>query len=59
MEIVIKVLEDVEKELRNMLKKVMKVQIEKLRIVKEIGNMNLPVDDWDKMEKEIVKGAVE
>jgi len=59
MEIVIKVPEDMEEELREILKGVMKVQIEKLRIVKEIGNMNLLIDDWDEMEKEIVRGAVE
>ena len=31
----------------------------KLKIVEEIGDMNLPVDDWDKMEEEIIRGAVE
>ena len=31
----------------------------KLKIIEEIGGMNLPVSDWDDMEKEIIKGAVE
>lgn len=30
----------------------------KIQAVEKIAAMNLPVDDWEKMEKEIVEGAV-
>ncbi len=38
---------------------VLKAWEKKLKIVEEIENMDLPVDDWDKMEEEIMRGAVE
>jgi len=31
----------------------------KLKIIEEIENMDLPVDNWEKMEEEIMRGAVE
>lgn len=31
---------------------------DQLKAVETIAAMNLPVDDWEKMEKEIVEGAV-
>ena len=37
---------------------VLKAWERKLKIVEEIENMNLPVDDWDKMEDEIMRGAI-
>ena len=30
----------------------------KLKLVKEIAAMNLPVSDWDEMEEEIIRGHV-
>ena len=38
---------------------IIKAWEKKLKIIEEIGNMNLPVDDWEKMEEEIIRGAVE
>ena len=38
---------------------ILKAWEKKLKIVEEIENMDLPVDDWDKMEEEIMWGAVE
>ena len=38
---------------------ILKAWEKKLKIIEEIENMNLPVDDWDKMEEEIMRGAVE
>ena len=31
----------------------------KLKIIEEIEKMDLPVDDWEKMEEEIMRGAVD
>ncbi len=36
-----------------------KNKVNKSSIVKKISDMNLPVDDWIKIEEEIVKGAVD
>ncbi len=38
---------------------ILKVWEKKLKIIEEIENMDLPVDDWEKMEEEIMRGAVE
>ena len=38
---------------------IMKAWQRKLEIITEIEDMNLPVDDWDKMEEEIIMGALE
>ena len=38
---------------------ILKAWEKKLKIIEEIENMNLPVDDWEKMEEEIMRGAVE
>ena len=38
---------------------IIKAWEKKLKIIEEIENMNLPVDDWEKMEEEIMRGAVE
>ena len=38
---------------------IIKAWEKKLKIVEEIETMNLPVDDWEKMEEEIIRGAVE
>ena len=46
---------DAEKVISEMIKK----KGEKLKIVEKISKMNLPVDDWDVMEKEIIEGAIE
>ncbi len=38
---------------------IMKAWQRKLEIITEIKDMNLPVEDWDKMEEEIIMGALE
>ncbi len=38
---------------------ILKAWEKKLKIIEEIENMDLPIDDWDKMEEEIIRGAVE
>ncbi len=40
-------------------KDILKAWEKKLKTIEEIENMNLPVDDWEKMEEEIMRGAVE
>ena len=38
---------------------ILKAWEKKLKIIEEIENMDLPIDDWEKMEEEIMRGAVE
>ncbi len=38
---------------------ILKAWEKKLKIIEEIEKMDLPVDDWEKMEEEIMRGAVE
>ena len=42
-----------------LVEELLKTWEKKLKLVEDIENMNLPVDDWDKMEEEIIGGAVE
>ncbi len=38
---------------------ILKAWEKKLKIIEEIEKMDLPVDEWEKMEEEIMRGAVE
>ena len=38
---------------------ILKAWEKKLKIVDEIRSMELPVDEWDSMEEEIMRGAIE
>ena len=42
-----------------LVEELLKTWEKKLKLVEEIESMDLPVDDWDKMEEEIIGGAVE
>ncbi|ADD08076.1 hypothetical protein [Candidatus Aciduliprofundum boonei] len=44
---------------KKLVEELLKIWEKKLKLVEEIESMNLPVDDWDKMEEEIIGGAVE
>ena len=38
---------------------ILKAWEKKLKIIEEIEKMDLPVDEWEKMEEEIMRGAIE
>ncbi len=38
---------------------ILKAWENKLKIIEEIEKMDLPVDEWEKMEEEIMRGAIE
>lgn len=40
-------------------KDILNKRAEKLKLVQEIREMDLPVDDWQKMEEETIQGATE
>lgn len=47
------------KDVDKMIVDILNKRSEKLKLIQEIKKMNLPVNDWQQMEDEIIKGAVE
>ncbi|NPA75777.1 MAG: hypothetical protein GXO25_06830 [Euryarchaeota archaeon] len=43
----------------NVMKDIIDAFERKLNLIDKISNMNLPVSDWDDMEREIMEGATE
>ncbi len=55
----IPVYEYTEREYQEGQQTISKIDLQKIQAAKRLTNMNLPVDDWEKMEEEIEKGAIE
>ncbi|GEM_PF-2617904 len=47
------------KDAEKVMLEIIKKSEKKLEIVKKLSDMNLPVAEWEEMEKEIIAGAIE